>query len=134
MQYRAVRNGRSFNLAVEIDNSTESILSYSAKCIRQKLAIYDAYQEVLLAQWRAAGKRWERPRFRVVFLPPSVERAYHILALAEEAARNKACRVVYAATHAEFVTDPDPFFSPLFLDHAGRWQSLIDLHPTAPYQ
>jgi hypothetical protein len=127
-------DGRTFNLAVEVDNSTASVDSHAANSVRQKLVVYDAYQEQLLAQWLAAGKQWERPRFRVAFLTQSVERAYHILTLAGETARNKARRLVYAATHTAFVTDADPLFMPLFLDHAGHWQSLIDLHPTVHHQ
>jgi hypothetical protein len=127
-------DGRAFNVAFEIDNSTASVDSPAANSIRRKLAVYHAYQDRLLAQWLAAGKAWDRPRFRVVFLTLSVERAYHILALAAEIARNPSRRLVYAATHSGYVADPDPLFAPLFLDHAGRWQALIDLHPTAPFR
>ena len=87
----------------------------------------------MLSQWHAGGKRWERPRFRVVFLTRSVERAYHILAYAADAAANKSRRLVYAATLDSFVATDNPLHVPIFLDHAGNWQSLIDLHPTAPY-
>ena len=125
--------GRSFNLAFEIDNSTASVDSTASNSVRQKLVTYDAYQSLLLDQWQAAGKKWERPRFRVVFLTPSVERAYHILAQAEEVASRKIRRTVLAATFDCYVTDPDRLFTPLFLDHAGEWQSLTDLHPTANY-
>jgi len=38
---------------------------------------------------------------------------------------------VYAAAFDTFVTDSDPLMAPLFLDHSGQWQALIDLHPTA---
>ena len=82
------------------------------------------------------GKTWERPQFRVVFLTSrraGIERAYHILALAAETSRNSTRRLVYAATHDCYLTD-DPgvpgLHSPIFLDHHGDWQSLVDLHPT----
>lgn len=131
--FRLTTSGRSFNLAFEIDNSTASIDAHAVNSIRQKLTTYQAYQELKLSQWHAGKKRWERPRFRVVFLTQSVERAYHILAYAAEATANKSRRLVYAATHNSFVASEDPIRTPIFLDHVGNWQSLIDLHPKAPY-
>lgn len=126
-------SGRRFNLAIEIDNSTASIDSHAVNSIRRKLTTYHAYQSIVLSRWLAAGKRWERPRFRVVFLTQSVERAYHILSFAAEIAARTNRRLVYAATHASFVTAADPLHEPIFLDHRGNWQSLVDLHPTAEY-
>jgi hypothetical protein len=40
---------------------------------------------------------------------------------------------VYAATHDSFVTADEPLHAPIFLDHLGNWQSLIDLYPRAVY-
>ena len=130
---RLISAGRPSNLAFEIDGSTESIDSYAATSIRHKLSVYHAYQETVLRQWLAGGKAWERPRFRVVFLTQSVERAYHILCLAAETAPNTSRSLVYAATHDSFVTDREPLHAAIFLDHFGNWQSLVDLHPTAPF-
>jgi hypothetical protein len=130
--FRLKTSGRRFNLAFEVDNSTASVDTYAVNSIRQKLTTYHVYQELMLSQWHAAGKRWERPRFRVVFLTPSVARAHHILSLAAEIAAQRR-RLVYAATLDCYVAEADPLFAPLFLDHLGQWQSLIDLHPTAPY-
>jgi hypothetical protein len=132
--FRLMTGGRAFNLAFEIDNSTESVHSYAANSVQQKLTVYHAYQDRVLSEWLANGKTWERPRFRVVFLTQSQARAYHILSLAEETTRNPSRLLVYAAVHASFVADRDPLFAPLFLDHVGHWQSLIDMHPTAPHQ
>ena len=132
--FRLAIGGRGFNVAFEIDMSTESLDSHATSSIRQKLATYDAYQELVLSQWRSAGKTWERPRFRVVFLTRTVERAYHILSLAAETTRNKSQRLVYAATLESYVTADDPLHTPLLLDHRGNWQSLVDLHPTASYR
>lgn len=130
---RLLARGKVFNRAFEIDNSTASVDSQASNSIRQKLAVYDAYQQKLLATWLARGKRYERPRIRVVFLTPTSERAHHILACAAETTQHRSRRLVYAAPFDDYVTDPDPLFAPLFLDHLGQWQSLIDLHPTAPY-
>lgn len=132
--FRLTTSGRSFNLAFELDNSTASIESHAVNSIRRKLNVYGAYQELVLSQWLAGGKQWERPRFRAVFLTRSVERAYHILAYAGEHAVHQRRRLVYAATLDTFVTAEDPLEEPLFLDHFGHWQSLIDLHPTAPHR
>jgi hypothetical protein len=132
--FRLTTGGRAFHLAFEIDNSTASVDSPAANSVRQKLAVYHRYQDRVLSAWLAGGKKWERPRFRVVFFTRSVERAHHILSFAEASTSNKTRRLVYAATHAEFVSSPDSLFEPLFLDHFGHWQALIDLHPTAPFR
>jgi hypothetical protein len=132
--FRLVAAGLPFNLAFEIDNSMASVDAPALNSIRRKLAVYHAYQELMLSQWLSAGKRWERPRFRVAFLTPSVVRAYNILALTAEINRHPSRRLVYAATQEAFLTDRDPLMAPLFLDHRGFWQSLIDLHPSAPYR
>jgi len=132
--FRLTTCGKPFNIAFEIDCSTESIDSYAASSIRHKLSVYASYQELVLSQWLAGGKAWERPRFRVVFLTQSVERAYHILSCAAETTQNNSRRLVYAAMHKSYVTEPDRLHAPIFLDHFGDWQSLVDLHPTAPYQ
>src|SRR5207244_3993758 len=95
---------RAFNLAFEIDNSTASIDAHAVNSIRQKLMSYQAYQGLVLSQWHASGKQWERPRLRVIFLTHSVERAYHILAYTAEIAANKNRRLVYAATWDSFIT------------------------------
>jgi hypothetical protein len=68
----------------------------------------------------------------VVFLTPSAARAYNILSLDAELAGTKMRRLVYAAAIDGFLADPDPLCAPLFLDHFGNWQPLIDLQPTAP--
>lgn len=125
--------GRRFNVAVEIDGGTESVDSPAANAIRRKLTVYDNYQEQVLSQWATHGKSWERPRLRVLFLTPSVERAYHILALAGRITHRPDRRLVYAAAQRDFVNAVDPLFAPTLLDHHGRWQALIDLHPTAPF-
>ncbi len=129
--FRLTAGGRAFNLAFEVDNSTTSIEAHATNSIREKLHTYHAYQDLVLSQWRRT-KAWERPRFRVVFLTPSIARAHHILILAGNVAPERR-RLVYAATFESFAADPDPLFAPLFLDHLGGWQSLVDLHPSAPY-
>lgn len=129
--FRLTTSGRAFNLAFEIDNGTASLDSHAPNSIQRKLTVYHAYQKKVLADWLAGGKKWERPRFRVVFLTESVARAYHILALAAQASHHRSRRLVYASARDAFLTDDDPLFSPMFLDHLGCWQSLVDLHPTS---
>jgi len=131
--FRLTASERNFNLAFEIDNSMASIETHAFNSIREKLSTYQTYQDHVLAQWRAAGQQWERPRLRVVFLTRSVERAYHILGCAGEMATDKARRLVYAATWESFVTADEPLHAPFFLDHFGRWQALVDLHPSSPF-
>ena len=130
--FRLQSAGKPFNFAFEVDQSTESLDSFASKSIRTKLRIYDAYQEQTLEDWRTYGKVWERPRYRVVFLTRTVERAYHILALAKRVASNPARRLIYATTLDAYLSDPDPLHTALCLDHDGSWRSLIDHHPSAP--
>ncbi|MGH7136088.1 MAG: replication-relaxation family protein, partial [Pirellulales bacterium] len=125
--------GRQFNVAFEIDLSTESIDSPSYRSIRQKLEIYNAYQAQLLDAWLQNGKSWERPRYRVVFLTRTIERANNILALAANVTANPSRRLIYASPQASYIAEPANIRSPIFLDHVGNWQALVDLHPSAAF-
>jgi hypothetical protein len=127
-------SGKQFNNYFEIDQSTESIDSNAEQSIRTKLLNYETYQDSLLAWHKGQGERVPRPSFRVVFLTRSQERANHILWLAQACARNADRHVIYAATQDAYLADPRPLQSPLFLDHHGRWQSLVNLHPSANFQ
>lgn len=132
--FRLEYGGKPFNVAFEVDQGTESLDSNAENSIRTKLRIYDAYQETLLSDWNASGKTWERPRFRLAFLTPSIDRTHHILSLAARMTCNRSRRLVLAATQDGFLAEPDPIRSPVFLDHLGYWQSLVDLHPSVPHR
>lgn len=125
--------GKQFNAYFEIDQSTESIDSNAEQSIRTKLLNYEAYQDSLVAWWKGQGERGTRPFFRAVFLTRSQERAYHILWLAQTCARNADRHLVYAATQDAYLTQPRALQSPLFIDHHGRWQSLVNLHPSSNF-
>lgn len=124
--------GKRFHVAFEVDLSTETVDSPSVRSLRRRLLTYDAYQTLVLAQWQEHGKAWERPRFRVVFLGRSIERAYHLLAVAGKIATNPSRRLVYAATIDSYLGAPDPLRAPIFIDHQGSWRALVDLHPMSP--
>jgi hypothetical protein len=125
--------GKLFNVLVELDRSTESLDSNTATSIRTKLLAYEAYQDYVSALWKQAGKRGPRSSFRVAFLTATVERAYHILALARSCASNPDRRLCYAAAVESFLGEPDAVRAPIFLDHHGHWQALVNLHPSAPF-
>lgn len=125
--------GKMFNVLFEIDRSTESVDSNAEQAIRQKILGYEAYQDMVMEQWRLGGGQGTRPLFRVAFLTVSVERAYHILSLAKELAQNSDRRLCYAATQDSFLATEDAIREPLFLDHHGHWQALVDLHPSARF-
>jgi hypothetical protein len=125
--------GKQFNAYFEIDQSTESIDSNAEQSIRTKLLNYEAYQDSLVAWWKGQGERGPRPYFRVVFLTRSQERANHILWLAQTCARNADRHLVYSTTQDAYLTESRALQSPLFLDHHGRWQSLVNLHPTSNF-
>jgi len=124
---------KPFNVAFEVDQGTEPLNSGAEHSIRSKLRIYDAYQETLLAEWLASGKSWQRPRFRVAFLTTSIERVHHILSIAAQTTTNGKRRLVLAATQDCYLSEPDSLRSPIFLDHTGEWQSLVNLHPTSSF-
>lgn len=128
---RMRHGGKPFNVAFEVDQSQESVDSPARNSIRQKIETYDACQGSLLTAWFASGRAWETPRFRVAFLTRSVERAYHILALANQIAARPERRLIYAATQDTYLGSPDPIRSPIFLDHLGVSQALVNLHPSA---
>ncbi|MDZ4683519.1 MAG: replication-relaxation family protein [Planctomycetaceae bacterium] len=129
--FRLTTGGRAFNLAFEIDQSTETVESLLDTSLRHRLDLYDAYQDQLLRGWITDGRTGERPRFRVVFLTRSVQRAYHLLAVAGAVARVPARRLVQAATQDDYLGATDRLQTPLFVDHHGTWQALINLHPSA---
>ncbi len=128
---RFTTSGRAFNVAFEIDRSTETIDSPRDTSLRHRLTTYEAYQTQLLTDWHAGGRGWERPRFRVVFLTLSVARAYHLLAVTARINGGSARRLVYAATQDSYLGDPEPLTNPLFLYHHGHWQALVNLHPSS---
>lgn len=123
--------GKIFNVLFELDRSTESVDSHSEQSIRQKILGYEAYQDLVWQQWKSAGEHPPRPYFRIAFLTLSIERAYHILTLAGKLAQNPQRRLCYAATLDSYLAENDAIREPLFLDHQGGWQSLVNLHPTA---
>lgn len=124
---------KQFNCYFEIDQSTESLDSNAEQSIRTKLLNYESYQDSLVAWWKAQRERHTRPFFRVVFLTKSQERANHILWLAQTCARNAHRHLVYATTQDAYLAEPRALQSPLFLDHHGHWQSLVNLHPTSNF-
>ena len=132
--FQFLAGGRVFNVLFEIDRSTESVDSPYGQSIRNKLLGYEAYQDSVWQQWKARGERGVRPYFRVVFLTRSIERAYHILTLAETTAKNPDRRLCYAATQESFLASSDALREPLFLDHHGHWQALANPHPTSAFR
>lgn len=125
-------SGRIFNLMLEIDQSTEPLESEARNAIKKKLLAYEAHQDAVLRWWFESGRpRRINPRFRTVFLTKTAERAEHIAALASEIARNNDRLVCYCATQDSFLSEPDALTNGIFIDHYGRWQSLVSLHPSS---
>jgi hypothetical protein len=125
--------GQFFNCPFEIDRNTETLDGFHPKAWRQRILAYEAYQDLLLATWKRDGRRFAAPRLRVAFLTTSAEHAYNFLTLARELARNRDRHLFYAATLDEYLQDTNPLTSPILIDHDGRWQSLVNLHPTAAF-
>jgi hypothetical protein len=126
------RAGKLFNLLYEIDNATEPLDSVREQSIRTKILGYELYQDWVLESWKRLPQHGPRPVFRVVFLTKSIERAGNILWLARNLAKNPDRRLCYASSQAEYLIAANALTMPILCDHHGHWQSLIELHPTAP--
>ena len=125
--------GRQFNLMLEIDQATEPLDSLAANAVREKIQVYEDHQDAVWQWWKQRGRNQQRPYFRVVFLTTSPERASHILWLAHECARNKDRHLCVAAPQSSFLGTPNALTSPLFNDHHGRWQSIVNLYPSSQF-
>lgn len=123
--------GRHFNFVFEIDNATEPLDSRREQSIRTKILGYETYQDWVLRLWKNAGKTGPRPSFRVVFLTIGAERGNHILWLARELASNRDRRLVYSTTQDVFLGEPNAVTQPIFNDHDGHWQALVNPQPSA---
>ena len=62
-----------------------------------------------------------------------MERAEHILFAASQLAHNPRRLLVYATTMDSFLNEDDALMQPLFLDHHGRYQAMVNLHPTSAF-
>ena len=131
--FQFTQSGKSFNVYFEIDQSTEPLNSRAEQSIRTKLIHYEACQDAFIAWWKGKSRPGPRPFFRVAFLTRSWERAYHILWLARECARNPDRHLAYAATQDSLLAEPRALHAPMFLDHHGRWHSLVNPHPTSDF-
>jgi len=130
--FRFRRSGRQFNVMFELDNSTEPLDSEEPHAIRQKIRTYEAHQDRVLGWWIAQGRpRQVNPRFRVAFLTRTADRTENILSLASDLARNKDRLLCYAMTLDDYLSGFDVLVRSVFLDHRGRWQSLVNTHPSS---
>ena len=125
--------GMTFNLVFEIDNATEPLDSKREQSIRTKILGYETYQDWVLRNWSRSGHNGTRPSFRVTFLTIGAERANHILWLAHELARNKDRRLVYATTQDIYLGETLAVTKPIFNDHHGHWQVLVNHQPTSAF-
>ncbi len=127
-------SGRTFNTFFERDRHTEPIDSLARNSIRNKILTYERYCDVLYARWRAGhipGR--ERPRIRVPFWTDTMERAEHILYAASQLVRDPRRLLVYATTMDTYLNNNDALLQPIFLDHRGNFQAIVDLHPTSRF-
>lgn len=126
-------SGRTFNLVYEIDNATEPLDSQREQSIRTKILGYETYQNWALRTWHEAGRVGFRPAFRVVILTKGIDRANHILWLAHNLAQDKRRHVILATTQDAFFAEPHAITEPIFNDHHGRWNALVDFQPTSRF-
>ena len=131
--FQLERAGKVFNVLFEIDNATEPLDSLREQSIRTKILGYESYQDWVLLGWKRNGRIGARPYFRVVFLTLGIQRAYHMLWLAQSLARNRDRRLCYASTQELFLAEPDAVTSPFLNDHRGEWQSLANPHPSSNF-
>ena len=126
-------SGMNFNRFWERDRHTESIDSLARNSVRNKLLTYERYYDLVISRWRAGEFGGPRPRFRVLFFTDTIERAEHILYAASQLAHNPRRLLVYATTMDSFLNEDDALMQPLFLDHHGRYQAMVNLHPTSAF-
>jgi len=126
-------SGLAFNTFWERDRHTESIESLTANSVRNKLLTYERYYDLLISRWRAGHFPGPRPRIRVLFWTDTMERAEHILYAALQLAHNPRRLLVYATTMDTFLNNDDALMQPIFLDHHGRFQAMVDSHPTSRF-
>lgn len=124
-------SGMRFNTFWERDRHTESIDSPAKNSVRNKIIAYETYYNLLADRWRRGDIPGRRPRLRVPFFTDTMERAEHILCTASQLARNPKRLLVYATTLDCFLNDDDALMQPVFLDHCGRFQAVVDLHPSS---
>ena len=125
--------GRLFNNLVEVDMGTEAVDALSANSIKNKIDLYEAYYDMASRAWKAGDRRGRRPRLRVVFFTSGIQRAHNILSLARRLAGNQDRLLCYAITTDSYLGEDDPLCASIFLDHHGRWQSLVDVFPSSGY-
>ena len=125
--------GRFFNVFHEVDLNTETLDSMNPKSWRQRILAYDVYQDHLLNIWKQNRKREPEPRFRVNFLTTTTDHAYRFLNLVHDLLADRRRLLFYASTMDEYLNDDDPLRQPILLDHHGRWQAIIHLHPAASF-
>lgn len=125
--------GMFFNLLFEIDNATEPLDSRREQSIRTKILGYETYQDWVLRVWNDNGRPGIRPSFRVILLAKGAERANHILWLAHSLVRNKDRCLVYASTQDQYLGSATPLTHPIFNDHFGQWQALLNPTPTSGF-
>ncbi len=126
-------SGMAFNTFWERDRHTESIDSLTPNSVRNKLLTYERYYDLLISRWRAGHFPGPRPRIRVLFWTDTMERAEHILYAALQLAHNPRRLLVYATTMDTFLNNDDALMQPIFLDHHGRFQAMVDSHPTSRF-
>ncbi len=127
-------SGRTFNIFCERDRHTEPIDSLARNSIRNKILTYERYCDLLYARWRTGHiPSRARPRIRVPFFTDTMERAEHILYAASQLVRDPRRLLVYATTMDTYLSNNDALMQPIFLDHHGRFQAIVDSHPTSAF-
>ncbi len=127
-------SGLAFNTFWERDRHSESIDSLAPNSVRNKILTYERYCDSLYARWRAGHIPGRGPpRIRVLFWTDTSERAEHILYAASQLAHDSRRLLVYATTMDTFLHEDDAFMQPIFLDHRGRFQAIVDPYPTSAF-
>lgn len=127
-----MHSGRRINSFWEDDRGTEPIDSPAKSSVRNKIVVYEAYYDWLIDRWKTGqfGKL-PRPRIRVPFTTTTMDRAEHILYIASQLARNPERLLVYACSSDSFLNEPRALTNPIFYDHHGNAQAIVNVHPTA---
>ena len=101
--------------------------------MRNKILAYEQFYDHVLARWKCGDIEGPRPKIRVLFWTDSTERAEHILYAASRLARNPDRFLVYATTMDLYLNEDDALMAPIFVDHRGNYQAIVDVYPTSEF-
>jgi hypothetical protein len=115
------RSGVRFSYFVELDNSTERLVSDKhADSWERKIRVYESVRSSTPTRFRV-----------LVFTTRSAERVAHILSLAKRLTTNSQRRLFCGTALPAFLRTEQALTQPVFRDHFGQETALFSANPQA---